>query len=126
MDNIAHRFSLGVFRTHPDPFLKHDTCSLPACARLDAKSDAAILRLLTLPDSNPAARLTKPVFLDNRLAHRSTMNHALGHANNISRTLPALPEVRETDKAGLLPAANVRGVIELTKDAATAFLTSNL
>lgn len=103
VDNIAHRFALGVFRTHPTPFLRHDTCSPSAASRLDAKTDSAILRLLSLPDTNPAARLTKAVFNRNRQTHRSTLHHALGHPRNVSRTLPGLPEVLEMDKAGLPP-----------------------
>lgn len=42
------------------------------------------------------------------------------------RSLPALPEILDADKAGLPPPTNVKGVIEPTKDAATAFVVSNL
>lgn len=125
LDNIAHRFSLGVFRTHPAPFLRHDTCSPTPSARLDAKADAAILRLLTLPSTNPAARLVKAVFNRNRRAHRSTVHHALAHADNICRTLPALPELLDADKAGTPPPGQVQGVIKAGAEAATTFVTSN-
>lgn len=57
IDNIAQRFTLGVFRTQPLPFLKHDTASLPAIHRLDSKAKKAIARVLTLLDSNPAVVL---------------------------------------------------------------------
>lgn len=57
IDHIAYRFLLGVFRTHPTLFLLHDTCSATAGHRLDAKTDTAIIRLLSMPDSNPAAKL---------------------------------------------------------------------
>ena len=60
--NTANRFSLGVLRTHPVPFLSHDTHSPPKHARLDAKSDAAVLRILSLLDSNTAAKLVRAVF----------------------------------------------------------------
>lgn len=50
VDNAALHFALGVFKTHPSPFLQHDTVSAAVHSRLDAKADAAILRLLCLPD----------------------------------------------------------------------------
>lgn len=126
LDNITHRFSLGVFRTHPTPFLLHDTCSAPPSARLDAKVDAAILRLLTLPNTNPAARLAKAVFTRNRQAHRSTVHHALGHADNICRSLPSLPEVLEASKAGKPPPAHVQGVIKASSEEASTFVSANI
>lgn len=66
VNNITHRFVLGAFRTHPTPFLRHDTCSPPPGSRLDAKTDTAIIFLLSLPDTNPAARLKKVVFHRNQ------------------------------------------------------------
>lgn len=121
VDNITHRFALGAFRTHPTPFLCHDTCSPPAHSRLDAKTDAAILRLLSLPDTNPAAKLTKAVFRRNRQSHLSTVHH-----RNRCRTLPGLPEVLDLDKAGIPPPPNAHGVIAPTPTEATAFATSNV
>lgn len=54
VDNVAHRFALGSFRTHPLEFLLHDTNSLSARDRLNNKTDIVIARLLTLLDTNTA------------------------------------------------------------------------
>lgn len=59
IDNIAQRFALGVFKTHPLVFLKHDTASPSALSRLDARAQKAFARLLSLPDTNPAAALAR-------------------------------------------------------------------
>lgn len=92
VDHIAWRFALGVFKTHPTPFLGYETCSAPAHARLDAKTDTAIIRLLSLPSTNPAAALVKAVFSRNRRAHGSSIHHALGHPDSICRSMPLLPK----------------------------------
>lgn len=93
VDNIAHRFAVGAFKTHPTPFLRHNTCSPPTCARLDDKSDTAVLRLLCLPKSNPAARFTRAIFSKNQRARRWTVHHVLADANSVCGLIKTLPEV---------------------------------
>ncbi|KAG0140764.1 hypothetical protein CROQUDRAFT_99667 [Cronartium quercuum f. sp. fusiforme G11] len=54
VDNLTQCLALGVFKTHPLLFLKHNTTSPSALSWLDTKLELAITQLLTLPDSNPA------------------------------------------------------------------------
>lgn len=101
LDNTALRFALGVFRAHPTPFLRHDAYAASSHARLDAQTDAAILRLLTLPPTNPAAELTRAVFNRNRKTYQSSVHHALAHPSSICGSMPMLPECLDASKAGL-------------------------
>lgn len=126
IDHSAYRFALGVFRTHPTPFLRHDTCSASAADRLDAKTDTAIIRLLSLPDSNPAAHLVQSVFRRNRKTHRSSIHHALAHPSYICSTLTRLPEIVDARKAGLPPHAEVQGVILSSKDEMLALVNNKI
>lgn len=66
VDNAAHGFAPGTFKTHPLPFPLHHTNSLSTRDHLDYKTDAALARLLTLPPSNPAGRLNPAALATSR------------------------------------------------------------
>lgn len=126
IDQIVYRFALGVFKTHPSTFLRHNTCSAPAHARLDAKTDTAILRVLCLPESTPAARLTRAIFARNRKTHHSTVHHTLGRTDSICGSIRMLPELLDAGKARLPPHPDKRGVIMPTMDEAKDPVLSNI
>lgn len=126
IDDQAYRFALGVFRTHPTPFLRHDTYTASAGDRLDAKTDTAVLRLLSMPDSNPAAKLVQAVHRRNQKTHRSTIHHALAHPLCISGALTRLPDCIDSREAGTPPHAEVQGLILPSKEEITALVNDNV
>lgn len=111
---------------HPTPFLLHDTCSPPAYARLDAKSEAAVLRLLTLPDSNPAAKLIKAIAHRNRRVHKSNVRHMFSQAGSVCGALETLPEVIELSMTNTQPLPSIQGGVPTDKEAAFSLVTDNL
>lgn len=91
-----------------------------------AKTDTAILRLLCPPDSNPEARLVKAVATRNQKLHRSSVHLALGHARDQCRALTSLPEVIDSQKAGLPPHPLIQAVIMTIEDEARTFVKDNM
>lgn len=126
VNNTALCFAFGVFRTHPTPCLQHDSCSAPAHASLDAKSDAAILGLLTLPESNPAAVLIRTVALRNRKNPKSLIHHTLRHGKSLCGALKTLPEVIDSSTAHPPALSSIRGVILPERGAALSLINANL
>lgn len=112
IDNIAQRFALGVFKTHPLVFLKHNTASPPSLARLDARAQKAVARLLSLPDKNPAAVIARDALHRPRKAHRSRLHHALTHPSATLSGLPApIEHISYTDALLSAPQPRIRSII---------------
>ncbi|EGG08977.1 uncharacterized protein MELLADRAFT_61520 [Melampsora larici-populina 98AG31] len=86
----------------------------------------AILRLLELPDSNPAAKLVKTIFKRNRKTHRSSIHQALAHPLNACRALPGLPEALDPVKGGLKTDDRITGLIHSSKEEAVIFTLQNI
>lgn len=127
IDNIAQRFALGVFRTHPLVFLKHDTASPSAIARLDSRAQKAVARLLTLPDTNPAAVLARAATGETRKAHRSGLHHALHSPSSVLASLPNQLEIISAQSAQMYtPHARILPLIPPTKAAAAFFVKAQL
>lgn len=127
IDNIAQRFALGVFKTHPLVFLKHDTASPSALSRLDARAQKAFARLLSLPDTNPAAALAREALRNPRKTHRACLHLALHHPTATLSTLPAPIElVSFTDSSFAAPRPRFRSLIAPSKEAAALFVASQL
>lgn len=61
LENTAQRLVLGAFCSHPLLFLRHDSNSVSTLQRLDAKTDSWVIRLLSLPLTNPAAQSIRKV-----------------------------------------------------------------
>lgn len=99
INSVAQHFTLGVFKTHPLVFLKHNTVSPSALHRLDARAQKAVAQRLTLPDTNPAAVEAPPTTkkLNKNLRQNSLSTSTLFPQNLIpnlllpSPTSPTLP-----------------------------------
>lgn len=126
INNVAQRFALGVFRTHPLIFLKHDTDSPSALARLDAKAQEAIARLLPLPASNPAAALAREALATPRKAHQSKLHHTLHSSSSTLSSLPAPIETISLGPVRLPPHPRLTSLIARNRAAARAFTDSQL
>ena len=87
----AQRTSLGAFRTTPMDALMYDSDMEPARTRLDRRVTVAAIRLLTLPDPNPAASFTRHALRRDVKAHRTAL-HTIFH----SRTSFDFPHDLET------------------------------
>lgn len=126
IDNTAQRFALGVFRTHPLLFLKHDTASPSALQRLNAKAEKAMARTLTLPESNPAAVLARQVLQAPRSTHKSGAHYTFQSPTSVfpELSLP-LERVLFTDTLSL-PNPRIHTLIAKSKRAAYAFVSSQL
>jgi len=72
---------LGAFRTTPGPALAYDSNTETASTRLDRKVTLSAIRLLTLPDTNPAVKLTKRTLVRDVKRHCSTL-HRVFHSPN--------------------------------------------
>jgi ribonuclease HI len=81
VQRLAQRIALGAFKTTPAPALAYDSNTEMAGTRLDRKVTLSAIRLLTLPDTNPAAKLTKRAFARDVKHHRSTL-HRVFHSPN--------------------------------------------
>lgn len=126
VDNIAHRFTLGVFKTHPTEFLLHDSNSLRAKDRLDNKTNAAIARLLSLPPSNPAGALTLQALSHRRNRHLSTIHHAFQAPSSMWATLPTAVETLNPHSAHSLPPDQLTSYIADSKESSHSFIEENL
>lgn len=127
IDNMAQRFALGVFKTHPLVFLKHDTASPPALSRLDARAQKAVARLLSLPNTNPAAILARDALTSPRKAHRACLHHAVHSPAAVLSSLPAPIElISFADASFVAPHPRIRSLVAHSKEAAALFVTSQL
>lgn len=126
VDNVAHRFSLGAFKTHPTALLLHDTNSLCARDRLDNKSDAALACLLTLPLSNPAGKIAQRALSHNHSKHLSTIHQAFKHPDSTWSRLPHGVEEPNPDLANLPPHPRITASIAANRQDFLDFLTDNL
>lgn len=126
INNVAQRFLLGVFQTHPLVFLKHNTASLSALQRLNSKTEKTMARLLTLPDSNPAAVLARQALQSPRNTHKSGAHFAF---QSPSSTLAGIAQPLEcvlfTDPLSL-PHPKTHTLIAKSKPAAHFFVNSQL
>lgn len=125
VDNTAHRFTLGTFKSQPVDFLLHDTNSLKAKDRLDCKANAAIARLLTLPMSNPAGLLSTQVFNQRRNRHLSTLHHTFQAASGMWSNLPTRVEVIDPHHRPPQPAKRVTSAISSSREESHEFVLSN-
>lgn len=126
IDNIAQRFSLGVFRTHPLIFLKHDTAALLALQRLNTKAEKAFARLLTLPDSNPAACLTRQTLANPWRTHKSGAHFTFqSQTSTLAGLNTPLERISFTDTL-LPPHPRTCSLVANSKLAANTFVTSQL
>lgn len=126
IDNVACRFALGVFKTHPLTFLKHDTASPSALHRLNARAEKAVARLLTLPSTNPAADLARQVRAEPRKAHRSCLHFALHSTSSTLASINSPIESISLSDATLTPPEGIRAMIAVSKEAAANFVLSQL
>lgn len=124
--NVAHRFTLGVFKTHPTDFLLHDSNSLSTKCRLACKSNAAVARLLTLPLSNPAGSLTLQALSQHRARHKSSIHHLLHAPSGMWSHVPSTVEVIDPHKAPPAIPAGVTSSIAETRAESHDFVSSNL
>lgn len=126
IDNAAQRFSLGVFRTHPLVFLKHDTASAPALTRLNAKVEHAFARILSLPTTNPAAQLVRHARSKPRKAHKTGAHCAFQSGTSTLSRIEGPLETISYANTLLLPLPSTRTLIAGSKAAAHAFVSSQL
>ena len=82
VQRLAQRIALGAFRTTPGPALAYDSNTEMAGPRLDRKVTLSAIRLLTLPDTNPAVKLTKRALARDVKHHRSTLHRVFHSANS--------------------------------------------
>lgn len=87
LDNTAQRLALGAFRSHPLLYLHHDSGSMTALQRLDAKSDGGAVRLLTLPQSNPASKAVRQIAAYPGSRHLHPIHATLASAATVSGSL---------------------------------------
>lgn len=87
--------------SHLLPLTRHR--SETAGARLHAKTDTAIVCLLSMLDSNPAACLVQEIFKRNRRSHQSTIHNSLAHQDCLCKSLYQIPDIINYRKASLLP-----------------------
>ena len=59
IQQLAQRIALGALRTTPGTALAYDSNSETVGTCLDRKVTLSAIRLLMLPDTNPAGKLTK-------------------------------------------------------------------
>lgn len=126
VDNVAHRFGLGVFKTHPLGFLLHETNSISARARLDIKTDKTLAQLLTLPQTNPAGVLNLQALSHNRTRHRTPIHHAIYSPSSIWTTLPSNIEVLDPFKPLYGPSSRTTGIVAETKEESIEFVHKNV
>lgn len=84
LDNTAQRLALGAFRSHPLIFLQHDSNSISALQRLDSKSDGGVIRLLSLPSSNPAASAIRQIAVYPGNRHLHPLSHTLSSTLSVA------------------------------------------
>jgi ribonuclease HI len=77
--HMAQRTALGAFRTTPIPALSFDSNLEPSRTRLDRHTTTAAIRLLTLPETNPAAPLAKRALKRDVKTHRTSL-HQIFHS----------------------------------------------
>ena len=114
---LAQRTTLGAFRTTPSEALTYDSDMEPARTRLDRCVTMSAIRLLTLPDTNPVAPLTRRALRRDVKAHRTAM-HSIFH----SRTSFNLPSDLETIRPAPKPPwwiPNLTSHIAASKEEAT-------
>lgn len=127
INNVAQRFTLGVFKTHPLIFLKHDTASPSALHRLDARAQKAVARLLTLPDSNPAAVIAREALAHPQKSHRSCLHHTLFNPTSVLSDLPEpLERIDLSSGTPITPHPQLRSMIAPNRTAAELFVRSQL
>ena len=88
---LAQRTALGAFRTTPGEALMYDSNMEPARTRLDRRVTVTAIRLLTLPDTNPATSFTRRALRRDVKTHRTAL-HTIFH----SRTSFDFPTDLET------------------------------
>lgn len=127
IDNTAQRFAFGVFKTHPLIYLKHDTTSASALLRLNSKSQKALARLLSLPDTNPAAVLTRTTLSTPRWFHRTSLHRVLLSRTSTLANLPGqIERISLCDTMDTSPHPRIRALIASNKQAAKLFVQSQL
>ncbi|KAG8951833.1 hypothetical protein FRC04_005525 [Tulasnella sp. 424] len=81
VQRMAQRIMLGAFRTSPSDALNFDADLLPTATRLDRTVSLAAARLLSLPETNPARRLTRRCLRRPVKRHASNL-HAVFHSSS--------------------------------------------
>ena len=79
MTSPVNRF--GCLQNNTGPALAYDSNTEMAGTRLDRKVTLSAIRLLTLPDTNPALKLTKHTLTRDVKCHHSTL-HRVFHSQN--------------------------------------------
>lgn len=126
IDNTAQRFQLGVFRTHPLVFLKHDTASPSAILRLNSKTEKSFARMLSLPSTNPAATLVREAAAKPRRTHKAGIQCALLAPSSVLRNFSCTVERLNFTDTLSPPHSRMTSLIADSKEAAQAFVTSQL
>lgn len=122
-----HESAPAYRQPSPLVFLKHDTASLLALSRLDSKAQKAVARLLTLPDSNPAAVLARAAVRHPRKTHLSNLHHALQNpSHTLARLKNPIEVISQIDVPETATHPRVRSLIASSKEAAAFFVQSQL
>lgn len=87
LNNTAMRLALGAFRSHPLLFLRHNAKWVTALQRLDSKSDRGVIRLMSLPQTNPAAQSLKRLAENPGSRHLHPLHHPLPSLSAVSASL---------------------------------------
>jgi hypothetical protein len=94
---MGQRLALGAFRTTPIPALTFDSNLEPAQVWLNRRVTTAAIRLLRLPETNPAAPMARRTLKHDVKAHRTTL-HRIFHSPSSFNFPPHIETIRPLPK----------------------------